>query len=355
MDQNIAYSAYKRPADSGVKRWGMLLGMLLLLGAPLNACSLCMGTGARQSTMAEEIIGAQDVVLARKSARGGFAVQSVIKGNAALKGTTITIPDAARNGVLVATRTQPASPWTSQGAFAIYLQPFLRTVQAWPVGEPSSDTEWTHRLQSARPFLAHADLRIANSAWAIWARAPRQVIKAQAATVPLEDLRQWLAEPANPQQHGLWLTLLGFCGNSGDADWIEQRVRTAADNHDESSLAALLAAFIEQRGENAIRLVEQRYLSPREQTMGETRAALAAFSLQGREGSPAIRARIIRSFRDFVEERPAWAGFIGRDLADWQQWDLVPKFNELRYSKSIHPSATLGVLEFLYAWERKSP
>ena len=158
---------------------------------------------------------------------------------------------------------------------------------------PVTDAEWVARLDTMRPFLGHADPRIARSAWTIWAGAPYRIVKDQAAQFPRAQLHEWLASPAMAGQRSLWIVLLGLQSNGADTTWLDAQAEAAWKAGDDKHLAALLTAIVARRGATGVDFIEQRYIRDRGRTLEEVQAALSALGLHGREGAVEMRQRVL--------------------------------------------------------------
>ena len=330
----------------------ILLGLSsVALALPLRACPICLGITLPVPTLAEDVMASRDVVLARAAPdTGAFDVQDVIKGASTLRGTRVTT-DAAKDGdIVILTRRDEASKWKLQGLSTAAAADFARQIAALLPVENPNDAAWIAQLEWFRPFLAHADDRLARSAWRGWAGAPYRLFKAPVAQIPRAQLREWIAEPSLAAQRNLWIVLLGINGNAADAAWLEEGAQAAWRAGDETSLAALLTALVAQRGAAGVDFIEQYYIRDRERTLGEVQSGLAALGLHGREGSAEMRKRVVEAYRVFVAERKPLAGFVARDLAAWQQWDFAPAFEAmLQSSEPIYPATRMAMIEYLRA------
>jgi hypothetical protein len=142
--------------------------------------------------------------------------------------------------------------------------------------------------------------------------------------------------------------LLGLCGNQDDALFIAERVHAAWEEGKDTNLAAMLSAQIELTGAAAMDFIDRAYICDRNRTLEEVQAAISALSTVGREGSPELRPRIVRSFHLMVEQRRALAGFVARDLATWGEWDVWSDFAQmLRSGEPIYPSARPAIIDYL--------
>lgn len=187
-------------------------------------CAFCFVGNPLQPTLTDEVTAAQDVAVASATGKPDtFEIQSVIKGDVALKGGRVSAPGIEHTGRLILSRTAADAPWKCLGSSGVQLAGFLKVVLTLPATPPANDAEWNERLAHFRPFLAHPDPRLARSALMEWARAPYLVLKAQ--HVDGEKLSAWLINPqqADPQQ--MMNVVLGAFGDAGDAGQINEYVK----------------------------------------------------------------------------------------------------------------------------------
>ena len=111
--------------------------------------------------------------------------------------------------------------------------------------------------------------------------------------------------------------LFRSAGNAEDAARIEQRIEAARTSRDTTNLAAMIGADLELRGPSRVEWVEAMYFADHTRTMPEIEAALLALQVHGNANGTVPRERVIQSYRAFIRERPAMAGFVAQQLADW--------------------------------------
>ena len=80
--------------------------------------------------------------------------------------------------------------------------------------------------------------------------------------------------------------------------------------------------------------VDERYIRDQRRSTHELEAALLALSVQGSANGAIPRERVIQSYRTFIKEHRAIAGFVAQDLAAWQYWDAVPEYVALLKSST---------------------
>jgi len=323
-------------------------GLWPVAGVAAHACTVCLGIVPRQPTLADEIRAADTVVIAQPGdAPGAFIVGSIVKGEAALTGARFTVADTRTHGATILSRAGADEAWRSLGTAGIDLADFFKVLLDLPVAEPRDDAAWAAHLARFQPFLGHVDERVARSAWAEWARAPFPVIRRQ--QLAPEQLRTWLADPAQTYAQPLWIILLGVCGDADDAQRTNTHLETAWKNNDASLLAALLTARLEREGAAGVAWVEDHYIRDRDRTLEEIHAALAALSVQG-AATETLRPRIVAAFHTMLTERRPLSGLVARDLAAWGDWSAAAHFEGLLASgEPMLPQTRRAIIAYLEA------
>lgn len=318
----------------------MLAATLACLSAAAVACPLCLG--ALQQTKAQQLVAAQQVVLAVPTAdTGRFRVVEVVKGERPA-GATIeggyprsAVPDPAASTsrkprLLV--RDEPFPTWTILGTIdgrhARWLQ---RLADAKPATERSAQA-WRERVALVVPYLEHREPLAAELAYAELAAAPYATLRAAKPHFVASAVRGWLAEPSLAARQRLYLLLLGIAGNAQDAAVLERRLEDAWAGANATNLGSLLAADMELRGPARVAWVEERYLRDRTRTAPEVDAALLALSVHGNADAAIPRSRVIEAYRVFMKAHPEVAGYVAQDLAAWRYWDAVPEYVALMKS-----------------------
>jgi hypothetical protein len=346
------------------------LGILMLITAgDSSACSICFS--GRVVTPGQRLDAADQAVLALPvPGTGQFRVTELVKGNAVVD-TMISEPltrvdaVALRSGKpLLLLRNESAQRWTSVGAIGAEYAGWLRQLAAtntaargrpkrvWrQTAETSSemtDTQWHERLALVVPYLEHPEPLAAEIAYGEISRAPYAAMRSLKPQLEAVKIASWIDDPRRAAQHATYLLLLGIAGTSDDAAHLERRIDTAWKSNDATHLAAILAADLELRGLPRVGWIEQMYFSDRNRTLAEIEAALLALSVHGVANATVPRERVIQAYRLFIKERKPMAGFVARELADWEHWDATPEYVTLLKSDAIRdPLSHFAVTNYL--------
>jgi hypothetical protein len=167
-----------------------------------------------------------------------------------------------------------------------------------------------------------------------------------------DRLRSWVVDPEIGPRHATYILLLGLAGGPEDAAAIEARLDAGWRTQDATFSAALLAADLELRGADRIGWIEATYLVDPARTLPEIEAALLALAVHGDTNRAVPRERVIAAFRRFISARPAMAGFVAPELAEWEAWDATGDYVALIEAGAVtDPAEEFAILSYL----RQSP
>jgi hypothetical protein len=159
----------------------------------------------------------------------------------------------------------------------------------------------------------------------------------------------WLDDPKLAPRRATYLTLLGFVSGPEDSARLDRRIEAALASHDATDLAAMIAADVELGGSSHVDWIASRIFADKKSTMPEIEAALLALNVLGdANGATATRARVAEAYRDFIRRRPAMAGFVAPQLADWNSWDATPDYAAIvKSDAAIDPASEFAIRNYL--------
>ena len=344
---------------------------LLISAATGVACQLCYEAARQSVTIGQRLDSADRVVLAVPLAGANqLRMVEVVKGKDAV-GDIIADPvtdldPAAAPGSdpYLLLRDPFASQWTSLGTiraeYADWLRQLVATVfvkgdrprPTWPSNMQTSSTlsyaGWRQRIALVLPYLENSDPLAARIAWGELARAPYAIMDVARSQIDAAAVTRWLDDPKLASRHAAYTLLLGFVGGPADAARLELRIEAARSSHDTPNLAAMIGADLELRGPSRVDWVEAMYFADRSRTMPEIEAALLALNVHGDANRTVPRQRVIQAYRAFIRGRPPMAGFVARQLADWDYWDAAMDYAALLKSNAIaDPASEFAVVNYL--------
>lgn len=355
-----------RGASPRVK--GLAVGFaaaLALASAKAEACPLCYESARQMMTDGVKLDGADRAVLAaRDSAGGPLRIVVVIKGEGAVGDVIAGL--ISEDGATAAAGDPSlliggsADDWTSLGTIPLADADWLRQIvatrqiggerprRAWPLTMSTADSlsyaGWRRRVTLVLPYLEDSNPLAARLAWGELARAPYAVMDEARSRIDAAAISAWLDDPKLSSRRATYLTLLGFVGGPEDAQRLDQRIETALSSHDATALAAMIAADLQLAGPSHVAWIESRYFVDRNRTMPEIEAALLALHVLGDANGAIPRAGVIQAFRDFIRERPAMAGFVAPQLADWGCWDAAADYAAiLKSNPNMDPASQFAI------------
>ena len=321
------------------------LVVFLLLGSATAsfACQVCLEAARELLTIGGQLDVADQVVLAAATDPTQFRVVAVVKGADAV-GDIVTDP-VTDVGATAPSERDPwlllrdglAPQWTAVGAIGARYADWLRQL----VSVDRSEAGWRRRIELVLPYLEDPDPLAAQIAAGEVARAPYASLDAAKSDLDPNLVEGWLDHPWLASRCTPYTLLLGFAGGASDANHIERRIGWARQTHDAANLAAMLTADLQLRGPDRVGWLEQAYFADQSLSMAEIEAALLALKVHGDANVAAVpRERVIQAYRVFIKQRPAMAGFVAQELAEWGYWDAASEYAALLEADAIKDPAS---------------
>jgi hypothetical protein len=346
---------WSRPSRSALRVASQytLAGLLLLASATASfACQVCFEAARQLLTIGQQLDTADRVVLAVPVAAGNqFRIVEVVKGKDAV-GEIIADPvtgvdPAGPAGVdpWLLVRDGVAARWTSIGIVGARHGDWLRQLVLFD----SSDAGWRWRIAFVLPYLENPDPLVAEIAAGEVARAPYPTLDVAKLRLDPNVVESWLNDPKLASRYSPYTLLLGFAGGSVEAARLELRLDAARQARNSTNLAAMLTADLELRGPSRVGWVEATYFADRRRMMEEIEAALLALDVLGDTNGAVSRERVIEAYRVFIRERPAMAGFVVHQFAEWGYWDVATEYAALLESDAIKdPVSEFAITIYLH-------
>jgi hypothetical protein len=253
-----------------------------------------------------------------------------------------------KSETLLLVRDDPFPTWVILGAIGREQAAWLRKLAVGKRADEITAEEWHARVALVVPSLENSQPLVAEIAYGDLAAAPYAAMRTAKPRLDVRAVRAWLADPALAGRHRLYLLLLGIAGNARDAAALEQRLEAASRARDASNLGPMVAADLELRGPSRMAWVDATYLRDPGRSTREIEAALLALSVHANANGAIPRARVIESYRIFMQAHKPLAGLVARDLAAWQYWDAVPEYVALTNSNvRQHHASRVAILAYL--------
>jgi hypothetical protein len=193
---------------------------------------------------------------------------------------------------------------------------------------PGLRTPTAERLKYFAPFLEHANQLIAEDAYREFGRAPFDAVAAAAVALPLDRMRDWLVDPAIPQERqGFYGMALGLARDEEErrehAEFLRGQIQKPASDY-RAGFDGLLGGYLLAAGKPGLDLIESRYLANPDAANGDVRHAMTALRFYHEYGREIPRDRLAAALRH-VLVRPEFAADAIADLARWEDWDSLPQ------------------------------
>ncbi|MEZ6129686.1 MAG: hypothetical protein R3C59_13470 [Planctomycetaceae bacterium] len=369
-------------------------GMLAAVFSTAHGCPFCLAPG---QTWAEMVAEADVVVLAELQSTDdgstGNAPSSIVKVLRVHKGRThlptgklITIPDYifADQGatVLLKGSLQDDSRPVVNETFANQTPqqpaapPVIRKVSAktsttivWDFSEPQSSVAFDYIIQAPTPeipaadrliyfaaYLEHRDNLIAADAWGEFANAQYEDIVRVRQSLPVENLRTWIADPdTSPDRLGLYGMLLGLCGDASDVDFLKRQIGQPSTDNVRFGVEGLMGGLLLLAGDDGLTFLEESRLKNSATPTYECFPVIQALQFVWTyEATLFEKDRLRKSVHPLLHREDVRETVI-RDLSRWQDWTAVTVMPDVyEASRQDDPRTVRAIVGFLMTC-RKAP
>jgi len=335
--------------------------LLTLLELPCaQACPFCQAVGP---TLVQQIEAADAAILAVVDALtpgdppvATLSVQQGLGSAELPQGTQQLAPLAAdqkevpRAGTLVLALSKS----DSAGGKTWRLLPLDEAAYAYLARAPRQRSPSRDRLAYFARFLEHANPQIAEDAYLEFAHAPFDQVAEVADQLDQARLRAWLTDPrVRPERKGFYGMALGLADRPADQqqnrDLLRQLIETPASDF-RAGFDGALGGYLWLAPEDALDLIDRRYLADPQAKIGDVRHAISALRFYREYGRVIPPARLDRAYQHLLD-RPDFAADAIVDLARWKCAQALPKIQSL-YARDDYPQpatrrAVVGYLQEL--------
>jgi len=330
-----------------------VLCFTILQATAAMACVICIPYP--ESTNADALLESKIVVLAREDPAKPFFLEivEVLKGSSGDTSTGVFLPSLVRRklnidstGGIILVRRQAASQWEWLSYATTAYQAFARQVLAnksnW-----RGETGQQLRIAFFTERLNDKDTTIREQAFLEIGRAPYGSIKKAAHMVPVEHVRETLANWQLIEWHSLYILMLGQSQQESDRAYIRKRFESASFN-----LSAWTTAYIETHPRVAIEMIEDSYFKNEGRPRKELEEVLLALSVIAGEEmqnpfgrNTSLRRRISIAYESLLEHHPEMAGWVARELVQWRRQALVERLTNIRREYANLDSASAFAID----------
>lgn len=210
---------------------------------------------------------------------------------------------------------------------------------------PSHDVTGSRRLTYFVKFLEYPDLAISNDAYAEFANASYEDIVPIARQLPHDKVRKWLVSPAAKNRLGLYGMMLGLCGDSADAAYMEKIITLPTDG-ERLGIDGIMAGYLLLKGDKGLRLIEKTKLNTTAPDR-ETFAATQALRFMWTYGDGRISQERLRSSMHALLDHPIFAEIAVIDLTRWKDWSIRQRLMQMYKEPDQDPRIKLAILQYM--------
>lgn len=332
-----------------MNRFVQQLGMVVLLVALVPsswACAICAPADG-QNTLSHRLFAADIAVLATAARDGaGFRAVEAIKGEPPKGVITLqdglpAMPALGPNAPQLLLYSAGSKSWRTVGALgtarADWARRLLTLPRASAFGTNAPDAAWPARVAFFVGDLQSPEPLVAQTAYEEISVAPYAVMRTLKPALDAHQLTLWLDMPQLAARRPLYALLLGMVGNDVTAATLEKRLLASSRLPNTAEVSAMLAAYLEIRGNLGVGWVERNYLVDPIRSEPEVQAALLALSVHGNDGARVSRDRVVQAYAGFIRHNKSRAGFVASDLGSWGHWEFGPDYAAIL--KSGEPQA----------------
>ncbi len=330
----------------------MLFASLTGMAASITACCVCMLVNfamcpfcdAPEPSLAEQLSQADAAVLvqwksaepanAEKQTFGSttFAVVNIVRqpGGDFTKDSTITL-DRYRPGkpgelfLLMGTKVDGIE-WGSP------LE-VTETSFKYITESPGREVPAAKRLPFFLKYLEHPDELIAKDAFSEFAASPYSDIEPLADQFSPAKLKEWIAnKDTNQTRIGFYGMMLGLSGAKPDAEFLKAEINRPTDTY-RLGLDGMMAGYVLLLGDDGIAMIEEK-LSQNTKQFSDTYAAMQTLRFMWQYAQNRVSKDRLRQAMRMLIDRPEFADLAIKDLARWEDWDVMPRLMEIYESPS---------------------
>jgi hypothetical protein len=257
--------------------------------------------------------------------RAAFEAIELLKGRVPSgRRIAATIPPSAKLGdqfFLTGTSSETGWVWHASLLITPSIRAYLRALCRLPANHRERLLLFVNHLEAEEPLLA-------RDACDELGQAPYAALQAIGDQMDHDQLIrdvQDLQLPASKRR--LFFHMLSVCGNRDDLALLEGFARSG-DQQQMRALDALLFCHLTLGGNDAIDLVDELFLRPREADYAHTFSAILAVRFYYEHHAALPKSRMVQSLRIMLD-RPELADLVIPDLVRLGDWDSMDKVMNL--------------------------
>jgi len=317
----------------------------LLFGTSASPCGF--HNYAPQPTMVDQLLGSDDIVLARAASDNPFRFEAfkALEGNLGPSEIPYLLDSTTRrrlaldaNAAVLFARDGAYGPWQRLAFIDAAMAPVLNTVmERLPVWESGEDLD---RFSYFATLVGHPDDRIHKLSLRELDLADYGLLRELRLEIDPSRLLHGLDNPFESEFKPIRVLLLGLSGADSLRDRLEQGVASniAVDGR---YIGAYATALIELAGPDAVRDIAGNYLTDRSLSIFTRELLVEAISLHGQTGDPVMDVAISEAIENVLWVDPSLAGAVARRFGSRSDWTHQPALEALLTEGSMQPLADL--------------
>ena len=211
----------------------------------------------------------------------------------------------------------PKVAWSTPMKASDRVFKYLSDIQELPETGPE-------RLIFFQDYFEDKETVLAFDAYDEFARAPYEDLIAMKDQMDHDQLIKWIEDPdTSVNRRRLYFTMLGVCGKKEDIKLLEELI-TADSRKKRAGLDALIACYLNLKGEEGVALVEKTFIINEDADYVDTLATVSALRFHGTEVEFVSKKRIVQAIRHLLD-KPKMADMIIPDLARWKDWSVMER------------------------------
>ena len=300
---------------------------------------------APQPTLIDQLLGSDDIVLARPAPNNPFRFEAfeALEGNLASSEIPFLVDSTTRrrlaldaNASVLFARDGAYGPWQRLAFVDAAMAPVLETVMtrlpAWELGER------VERFSYFATLVGHPDDRIHKLALRELDQADYSILRDLQIDIDPSRLLVRINDPYEFEFKAIRILLLGLSGKGQLRDRLEKGLEGSLMT-ESLYLGAFATAFMELVGPEAVTIIASKHLINRDLPPLTRELLVEAIALHGQTGDAAMETAITEAIESALWVDPGLAGTVARRFGARSDWSFQPALRALIEDGTVHLAA----------------
>jgi hypothetical protein len=206
------------------------------------------------------------------------------------------------------------------------------------------------RLAYFLRYLEHQDGVISKDAFKEFENTPVAEVVRLGGEFPRDKVRNWLENPNLERSRlGLYGMMLGLCGNQGDSEFLERKIREPAEEA-RPGIDGVMSGYLLLTGDRGLQLLEATKIANPNANLTERYAGILAVRFMWQYGGNKIEVERLRQSMRLPVEQPELADLAIADLARMKDWKSLDRLIELYDAEAFDiPSVKRTIVRFTFS------